>query len=48
MPELLRVEGMRIRMPGPARPVAVVDGVDFAVDEGESSASRARAAAARR
>ena len=35
MPELLRVEGMRIRMPGPARPVAVVDGVDFAVDEGE-------------
>ncbi len=35
MTELLRAEGIRIRMPGPIAPVTVVDGVDFAVDEGE-------------
>jgi oligopeptide transport system ATP-binding protein len=33
--ELLRVEGLRIRMPGAAAPVTIVDGVDFAVERGE-------------
>ncbi|MBM3678711.1 MAG: ABC transporter ATP-binding protein, partial [Actinobacteria bacterium] len=32
---LLSVEDLRVRLPGPAGPVTVVDGVSFAVDEGE-------------
>ena len=35
MAELLRAEGLRIRIPGATAPVTVVDGVDFAVEEGE-------------
>jgi oligopeptide/dipeptide ABC transporter ATP-binding protein len=35
VPELLRVEGLRIRVPGQVEPVAVVDGVDFTVAGGE-------------
>jgi oligopeptide/dipeptide ABC transporter ATP-binding protein len=35
MTELLRAEGIRIRMPGATAPVTIVDGVDFSVDEGE-------------
>ncbi len=35
MPELLRAQGLRIRMPGATAPVTIVDGVDFAVAQGE-------------
>ena len=47
-PRCSQVEGLRVRLPGRGGPSPIVDGVDFGVDEGEMSASPARAAAARR
>jgi oligopeptide/dipeptide ABC transporter ATP-binding protein len=35
MPELLGVDGLRIRMPGARGPLTIVDDVDFSVAEGE-------------
>jgi len=35
MPDLLRAEGLRIRIPAATAPVTVVDNVTFAVEEGE-------------
>ena len=35
MTTLLEVEDLRVRLPGPAGPITVVDGISFSVDEGE-------------
>ena len=35
MPPLLEVDDLRVNLPGPAGPITVVDGISFAVDEGE-------------
>ena len=36
MTALLEVEGLRVSLPGPRGPVTIVDGLDFAVEEGET------------
>ncbi|HET8591710.1 MAG TPA: ABC transporter ATP-binding protein [Nakamurella sp.] len=36
MTPLVEVQGLRVRLPGPGGPVTIVDGLDFAVEEGET------------